>query len=107
MAMDPQNMKKYLTFKNVWVDQEWPSLVSRYKKGGYGAPSRLIAIDAATPNQNQYLVDFESFEVLHSSVYIKRDEDGLNISSPYEDIRKRDGCDANVAYELPTEDWFG
>jgi hypothetical protein len=101
--MDPENLSKY---GRIWANDEYPTLKSRFQLGGYGAPSRLVAVDAANPNTDQYLLDFKTLKVigLYNS---KRDETGQNISTPYEDIQKRDDCDANVAYEPPNEDWFG
>jgi hypothetical protein len=101
-SMSPTNLQKY---GFIWANDEYPTLRSRWLTGGPGAPTELISVDMANP-LTQYLLNFNDLSVVHQVPPSKRDE----MWGDEEDegfLEKRDTCDANVAYEPSTEDWFG
>jgi hypothetical protein len=98
-SLDPTNLQKY---GFIWANDEYPTLKARWQAGGFGAPTSLISVDMANP-QTQYVVSFNDLSTQYQVPPTKRDE----MWGEGEGLQKRDNCDANVAYEPSTEDWFG
>jgi hypothetical protein len=116
MSVAPYNMDKYISASappNIWALDEWPNLRDRYKAGGVGAPTSLVAVDAVNPS-TQVLLDWYTLKPANGAAPPK--EARLNDTEGDGTVEElvasgafgeRDTCSQNVNYEGPGEDWFG
>ncbi|TGJ84221.1 hypothetical protein E0Z10_g4510 [Xylaria hypoxylon] len=97
MTLAPTNLVKY---GYIWGTKELPALRAKINSPGPNGVTNLIAIDAVDMTL-QYMVDWNT---LRATRQIAK-EDPLYYDPAQ--LRGRDTCDQNTAYELDGQDWFG
>ncbi|KAI8945347.1 hypothetical protein F4801DRAFT_594196 [Xylaria longipes] len=97
MSLDPKGLAKY---GNIWGNKELPALRANLNSASPYAPTNLIAIYAVDPTM-QYNIDWNT---LTATQTLSKD-DPLYYDPAQ--LRRRDTCDYNVAYQLDGQDWFG
>ncbi|KAI0449629.1 hypothetical protein F5B21DRAFT_509007 [Xylaria acuta] len=97
MSLAPTNLVKY---GYIWGTKELPALRAKINSPGPNGVTNLIAIDAVDMTL-QYMVDWNT---LRATRQIAK-EDPLYYDP--DQLRGRDTCDQNTAYELDGQDWFG
>ncbi len=90
-------------YQFIWGKVEYPALYARHTAGLRGAPTHLIAINAADPSE-QFELDFATQRPI--STLKRTDPDFLHIDEESL-LGKRDTCTSTVDYEPPGMDWFG
>lgn len=97
MSLYPDRLAKY---GFIWGTKELPALRAKINSPGPNGVTNLISIDAVNPTL-QYRVDWNT---LMATQQLAK-EDPLYYDPAQ--LRSRDTCDQNTAYELDGQDWFG
>ncbi|KAK5628833.1 hypothetical protein RRF57_004548 [Xylaria bambusicola] len=97
MTLAPKNLAKY---GYIWGTKELPALRAKVNSPGPNGVTNLIAIDAVDMTL-QYMIDWNTL----TATQMLTKEDPLYYDPSQ--LRGRDTCDQNTAYELDGQDWFG